>query len=457
MMDSQSSRIDHNGSATSVSAVGECSRPIDPQADKASPLSIGYFCPGWPLEAAPNGIVTYVDAIASGLRTLGHHPHVIARHVAKARVADPTKSVIDLARLSADFGPATRFGDRLIRRLNPLAGQARAMTRGLRRSISVLRSHKGLDLLEMEESFGWTSRLAGRVPIPVVVRLHGPWFLNGPNNGADPNSAAFHRRVAAEGLGLQAADAITAPSRDVLERTRAAYGLALDRAAVIPNPIPPVPPKQRWRPDAADPEQVLFIGRFDCHKGGDTIIDAFARLLRDRPQARLTFVGPDRGLVRDGHRWSLPEYVAQRLPGALEDGRIEWLGQRPQTELHNLRRRAAITVVASRYENFPMTILEALAIGCPLVCTRAGGAAEAFEHGVHGLYCQPEDPEDLATQIATLMSDSAQAMTLGQRAAAYCEQQYHPEVVAARTVAFYRRVLAQFVPDGRHSFSWSRA
>jgi glycosyltransferase involved in cell wall biosynthesis len=314
----------------------------------------------------------------------------------------------------------------------------------------------GPHLLEMEDAFGWPRHVIRRCPMPVVVRLHGPWFLNGPNNGADPSSPGFARRVREEGLGIAAAHAITAPTRDVLERTRSHYGLALEGAEVIPYPTPRVSEECRWRPEGVEPDRILFIGRFDLHKGGDTIIDAFALLHRDRPAARLTFVGPDRGLVRDGRRWRLEEYIEHRLPGALRDGRVEWLGQRPNSELGNLRRRAAVTVVASRYETFAITICEAMAIGSPLVATRAGGAGEVFEHETHGLYVRPSDPEDLAAALSRMLADPARAAAMGAAAAEYCCRHYAPEIVAEQTLRFYRRVLAKSATQGIPAHKESR-
>ena len=154
----------------------------------------------------------------------------------------------------------------------------------------------GVQLLEIEESFGWSLGVRRKIPIPLVVRLHGPWFLNGTANGY-PADAAFRTRVEKEGLGLGAADGITAPSLDVLERTRAYYGLALEQAEVIPNPVPDVPASERTGILAeCKPYEILFIGRFDLHKGGDMIIDAFRRVVARLPQARLRFVGLDRGI-----------------------------------------------------------------------------------------------------------------------------------------------------------------
>src|SRR5207237_768264 len=144
---------------------------------------------------------------------------------------------------------------------------------------------------------------------------------------------------------------ITAPSHDVLERTRAFYGLALKGAEVIPPPTAPIPPSARWRLEDCDPDQVLFIGRFDRHKGGDLIVEAFGRVLREVPRARLGFVGPDRGFLDEyGRQWHLEEFIRDRVPGALESGAITLMGQQPYSALDQFRRKALVNVICSRYE-----------------------------------------------------------------------------------------------------------
>jgi glycosyltransferase involved in cell wall biosynthesis len=397
------------------------------------PISVALLTPGWPLEACANGVATYIATIAPELRRLGHPAHVLSFWV-----KGDGEGVIDLTRELGRGGPI----DRLVRLVDPRAGADRLRGRAILRAARRLAEGPGPHVLEMEEAFGWPRRVRPGCPMPVVVRLHGPWFLNGPNSGDDPSSPAFARRVREERLALLAADGITAPSRDVLDRTRSYYGLALEGAEVIPYPAPVIPEGRRWSAGEADRDHVLFIGRFDLHKGGDTVIDAFALLHRDWPTARLTFVGPDRGLEREGRRWGLREYVEHRLPGALGDGRVRWLGQRPHGELDDLRRLASVTVVASRYETFAITIAEAMALGCPTVATRAGGAGELFEHGEHGLYAGPDDPAGLASAISAMLADPGRASAMGRRAAEYCERRYAPGVVAGQTIRFYRRVLA---------------
>ena len=406
----------------------------------AGPLSVAYLSPSWPHGLVPNGVVTYVSSIVSAMRDLGHHPYVLAG-LPSSRGSELEDGVLNLSRRGDPTSAIGRTFDRVRVRLSPDAAREARNIRAIRRAVGELAEGPGLHLLEMEECFGWCGGVAGYVPIPVIARLHGPWFLNGPNNGADPQSASFRRRVSVEGRALARVDAVTAPSRDVLERTVSRYGLEFYRSEVIPNPTPTVAPGSRWRPDRCDPDRVLFVGRFDRHKGGDTIIDAFARLLHDRPTARLTFIGPDRGIVRDGRSWSLEQYVERRLPGALRDGRVEWLGGRPHGELPEFRRRAAVTVVASRYETFAITVAEAMAAGCPLVSTRAGGAGELFEHGRHGLYVEPDDPDGMCAAIEGMIADPAKAAAMGRDAAEHCSRRFAPEAVADLTVSFYRRVL----------------
>jgi glycosyltransferase involved in cell wall biosynthesis len=236
--------------------------------------------------------------------------------------------------------------------------------------------------------------------------------------------------------------AVSAPSRAVLERVRSYYGLQLPHAEVIPNPTLPVSPDHRWRLEECDPARVLFVGRFDRIKGGDLMIEAFGRVLQRIPRARLCFAGPDRGLIGDdGRAWKLEDFVRDRIPAALESGRVEWLGQQPFTALASLRRQAMVSVVCSRYESFPNTVTEAMALGCPIVAARAGGIPEAVHDSVNGLLHQPGDAGDLADKIVALLQDPVQAAKLGRRAAEDCERLFYPDVVASNLVAFYRRVI----------------
>ena len=213
---------------------------------------------------------------------------------------------------------------------------------------------------------------------------------------------------------------------------------------VIPPPTPPIPESQRWRLEDCDPNLILFIGRFDRHKGADLIIEAFGQVLRELPQARLCFVGPDHGLNdATGRRWGLEEFVRDRLPGALESGTVTLLGHQPFSELNRLRRRAMVNVICSRYETICRVLMETMAVGCPFVAARAGGIPEAFRDDVDGLSHRSEDSDDLASKIITLLNDRTRAARLGRQAAVTCEERFHPNVIAERMVDFYRHVIGK--------------
>ena len=329
-----------------------------------SSLSIGYLSPGWPLDAFPNGVVSYVADMADQLPRMGHCVTVMAAQVASR---EPDQQVYDLGRARVSQGLARRILNAFSCRISPQRTEFHAHCRAITAVLARAIAERGVQLFELEESFGFAHWLRRGLSIPVCVRLHGPWFLNGRADRVQEDRA-FRHRVIEEGRGISEADAVSAPSLDVLERTRAYYGLALEDAEIIPPPTPPILPSSRWRLDECDPNLILFIGRFDRHKGGDLVIEAFGQVLQDFPQARLCFAGPDRGYTdASGRRWSLDEFLRERLPGRLESGQVEVLGQQPFSTLASLRRKAMVTVVCSRYETFSRVLTETMSVGCPVV------------------------------------------------------------------------------------------
>jgi glycosyltransferase involved in cell wall biosynthesis len=414
-----------------------------------SPLSIGYWSPGWPPDAFANGIVSYVADISTELNKMGHRLTVIAAAVAPSAgtygddVYYPQPS-------QRPPGLGRRLMDAMAYRIAPKWTTDRIHSRIFLEPLKRAISGRGIQVLEMEESFG-VSLLAQRaLRVPVCVRLHGPWFLNGTAEGA-ADDRAFRERVRAEGRGIAAADAITSSSRDVLERTRAYYDLPLDHAEVIYPVTSPVAPSERWQRENCNPEQVLFVGRFDRHKGGDIVIEAFGRVLRHFPRAELVFVGRDCGYTdANGRSWSLDGFIRDRLPGALESGRIRVLGQQPLSSLTEFRRKAMVTVVCSRYENAPRVLLEAMSVGCPIVAARVGGIPEILLDQRDGLLHAPGDANDLAARILELLRDPDRAAALGQNAAKTWLLHFQPEVIAARTADFYSRLLGRRPLTGRH-------
>lgn len=396
---------------------------------------------GWPRERYANGVVSYAAEIVAGMRQVGAEPRIAAFRVAQDSQEDFVSRVPAASEMSRR---AARLAFAGLRRICPRFVSSRLHHAPLLAEIQRLSNDVGVDVCEIEEAFGWARHIAPRSPIPVVVRLHGPWFLNGAALGVEQDWS-FRKRVRDEGRAITAAHGVTAPSLSVLQAVRSFYGLSLTTAEVIPNPVHPVAARERWNLCACAPKQIVFVGRFDRHKGGDVVIDAMAKLRSVQPDCRLTMAGPDTGVMGgSGHRTHLKDYIDARMPGAIEEGSIEWAGHLPPERLADLRRRALVTVVCSRYETFGLTAVEAMALGCPVVASRVGGIPEIIQHERNGLLCRAGNAEDLAEKILMLLRNPELAARLGRQAAIDAEERYHPRIIAQKTLAYYLRVIERF-------------
>lgn len=177
-----------------------------------------------------------------------------------------------------NHGASRRAIDPIWYRIAPRAALRSTARKSLLTIARRASAERAIQIIEMEESFGWAAWIRQATSIPVCVRLYGPWFLNGSVLGV-PLDAEYRQRVRDEGKAIKLGQAVSAPSRNVLEQVRSFYGLDLPDAEVIPAPTLPVPVGERWRLEDCDSKQVVFVGRFDRHKGGDLIIEAFRKMI----------------------------------------------------------------------------------------------------------------------------------------------------------------------------------
>ena len=392
---------------------------------------IALLTPGWPGYNTPNGIATAVHALATGLHRIGHPPVILTQHVDGPSPDDiPVVPVTELPWSWLDRAQA-RFGDA------DLVGH-RQMARMISQALQTAIDTHGIDVLVMEETNGWAGMVAEHTQIPVVITLHGPWqVLKTHARLGTPESDA--KRVARELAGYQAAAGLIAPSRSVLEAVTKSAPLPGTPKVILPNTLHSDIPDRLAA--TCQPRDILFVGRVDFLKGADTVLKAFSLVTETHPDARLTFVGPDKGL-RDtnGAVLSMPEALA-RLPEA-SAARIDYKGPLPRDEVARLRKTHAIALMASRYEVFGYTILEAMAAGQAIVSTAVGGPAEVLEDAQTALLVPPADPDAMAQALRRLLDDTALTRHLGQAARAKLERDFNPETVAQQTLAFLGQVLS---------------
>lgn len=388
---------------------------------------IGLVTPGWPGQNTPNGIATSVYQLATGLRAIGQAPVILTRRIDGPCPDDiPVHTIPEMT---------WRWRDRLTMRL----GDAGTVQRVVARAIAAAVHAAGaLDVLIMEETNGWAGMVRPHVSCPVIITLHGPWVLLKtlqPSGNAQDDRAREQR----ESRAFLAVDGLIGPSRSVLEAVEQGVDLSARQRIVIPNALALNDPGPLAA--AQDNRDILFVGRFDRVKGGDTVIDAFGRLLETHPQARLTFAGVDKGIRQpDGEMY----HIAQALAAAPAEvqARLTFLGPLEREEIVRLRETHAIALIASRYETFSYTMLEAMAAGQALVCTAVGGLAEVLVHEDTALMVPPDDPEAMAQALARLIGDTALVESLGQSGRARLERDCSPAHVARDTVDFIETILA---------------
>jgi glycosyltransferase involved in cell wall biosynthesis len=185
-----------------------------------------------------------------------------------------------------------------------------------------------------------------------------------------------------------------------------------------------------------DPDLVLSVARLVEKKGLDDLVEA-CRILHERGRAvRLEIVG-------DG---PLREWLEA---GAMEAGiGAVFHGALPQEAVLPLYRRAAVVclpcVVVSTgdRDGLPTSLLEAMALGAPVVSTSVGGIGELVLHGETGLTVPERDPVALADALERLLADPELAAALADRARAHVEERFSLE----RSVSGLRTLFAEVAP-----------
>jgi glycosyltransferase involved in cell wall biosynthesis len=252
----------------------------------------------------------------------------------------------------------------------------------------------------------------------VVVTDHG--LGGGGWGGLLPR--LFHRFLT---VSQHSADLLAAPP----EKTRVIYGGA--------DP-------DRFHPDPADVRSgVLFVGRLTPHKGVDRLITALPT------DAELTCVGTG------GHDRQLPESGYGTLLRHLATGRrVGFLDAVPDDELPLLYRRAQVFVLPSVdvtcygrriaiSELLGLSMLEAMASGTPVICSRLGGLPEVVRDGETGFLVTPGDVGELRDRLCTLLGDRRLALRMGRAARETVLERFTWSACAARCLAEYDELLGQ--------------
>jgi len=284
---------------------------------------------------------------------------------------------------------------------------------------------------------------------PLVYHVHSPawadstrWFFNWAN-------ATLERLAAGRATHLICVS-------QTLAQQMHGRGVPESKITVVPNGVPmatshwqpkilPVRPEGAFRSAAAEEANpagwtVGIVALFRPRKGIEVLLEALALLDRQDIPVRLRAVGP----------FESPSYEATIRQKVLQlglAGRVDWTG--PVGNVEAELAQMDLFVLPSLFgEGMPMVLLEAMAVGVPIVASRIPGIEEVIHDGQEGFLSPPGNPQALAQAMAHLLTHPVQAVQLSQNARKRHRERYSDRAMAAGAAEVYRRILADRLPDG---------
>lgn len=178
---------------------------------------------------------------------------------------------------------------------------------------------------------------------------------------------------------------------------------------------------------------ILFVGRLEKRKGLNYLLEAFKQVKEEIPDSRLIIVGPGTRLRR--------KYEKRVVGSGLKD--VIFTGLVPYEELPRYYKTADVFCApATGRESFGIILLEAMAVGKPIVASNIEGYAGVVTHGVEGLLVPPRDVEMLAQALISLLTDQSLRQEMGVKGRAKALE-HSWEQIAQKVLNYYVRVLSE--------------
>lgn len=262
-------------------------------------------------------------------------------------------------------------------------------------------------------------RAAYKLGIPAVFTAHGWAFTDGVDNkrqrlylGLEKIAARWCNRIIC----------VSEYDRQLALKC----GVAPDNKLVtIHNGIPPI--ASPYGKKESHPLIITMVARFSEQKDHALLLNAVKDI--DIKNLKVQLIG-------DGPQ--LPNMKS--LTESLNIGdRVQFLGNRK--DVPDLLAQADIFVLTSKWEGFPITILEAMRAGLPVICSDVGGCREAVEDGENGFLVPRGDGVVLANRLKQLIEDKDLRYKMGQKGRMRFEQYFTVEKMAEKTKRIYGEII----------------
>jgi glycosyltransferase involved in cell wall biosynthesis len=265
---------------------------------------------------------------------------------------------------------------------------------------------------------GVLGRLAARITgVPSVFTAHTWCFAEG-------TSLKWKLAgIPGERLAARCCSAIINVSKANRELA-VSHKIAIRRLCVVHNGIPDTP--LRARPDRGEIPTIALVARCCDQKDHSLLLRAVSEV---STPARVVLVG-------DGPTRPALEAEAQRLGIGK---RVEFLGERK--DVAQVLAKAHIFALPTKWEGFPLSILEAMRAGLPVIASDVGGVAEAVVDGVTGFLVPTGDAGGFRDRLAVLLSNSDIRRRMGDAGRRSYESKFTLEAMMRGTLAVYGSVL----------------
>lgn len=369
--------------------------------------------------AYPGGVVNHILALDNQFTRMGHEVRIIA----PASKAVPT------------------IGDRFIPigkpRPIPASGSICRITISVRLApkIKEVLAREKFDIIHLHEPFmpmlcSAVLRFSDTANVGTFHAYHGS---PGYNFGWPISAVMLYRRR----RKLVGKIAVSKPARDFASKHVPGCYTIIPNGVDLEHFSPDVTPIERFCDGKVN---ILFVGRLEKRKGLDHLLKAYRRVKAEVPNSRLIIVGPGTRLRK--------KYEKHVRRHKLED--VVFAGYTSYDELPRYYKTADIFCTpATGGESFGIVLLEAMAVGTPVVATDIDGYASVMTQGKEGLLVPPKNDKELARALLSLISDEPLRQQMGARGMVTA-QEYDWRKVARRVLDYYIRILSE--PPWRQHF-----
>lgn len=218
----------------------------------------------------------------------------------------------------------------------------------------------------------------------------------------------------------------------ITNHTRQAVLNLARRTWVVPNAVDASFFEVNARPAAGAPAQLLCVASISVLKNQNVFIRALDSLAQ-RYKFELRFCGKTSDNA---------PYAQEFLSLVRARPWCVYNGVTRRGDLKALLRQASLLVLPSLEDNCPMSVLEAMAAGVPVVASKIGGLPDLIEEGKTGYFCNPLEAASMAAAVEKVLVNPAAAAEIAGQARQRARERFHPEVVARLHLDIYRELLS---------------